>query len=118
MGMGPFTTVVASAARTATGQSAVIVTPQTASVLALKLAVTAHSGTTPTLDVTVEWTEDGGTTWIKADPADAFSQRTTTDKTEIKTFIRKAAGYRLVWTITGTTPSFTFSVGAARAQRF
>lgn len=116
--MGPFRTIVASAARTATGQSTVQVDPQTASVIALKVALTAHSGTTPTLDLTVEWTDDGGSTFYSADPADAFTQLTTTDKSIVKTFVRKAPGYRIKWTIAGTTPSYTFSVGAARAQRF
>ena len=117
MAMGPFTTILASAARTTTSQTAVQSTPQTASVLAVKLAVTAHSGTTPTLDVTLEWSDDS-TTFYAADPSDAFTQVTTTDATKVKTFARKAPYYRVKWTIAGTTPSYTFAVGVARSARF
>ncbi|MGH2692326.1 MAG: hypothetical protein ACRDHM_07450 [Actinomycetota bacterium] len=100
-------TVVASAARTATGQSAAIDTQQ-AEELDLLVDVTAVSGTTPTLDLSVEWS-DNGTDWFAAEPADTLTQITATKKTT-KTFDVKAANYRIVWMVGGTTPSFTFSV--------
>jgi hypothetical protein len=113
--MGAFTpqTVVASAARTTTGQSSAVtpggVAPSGPSdTVALAVDVTAASGTTPSMTVSVEWSFDG-TAFFVSDVADAFVAITTTKKT-VKLFDVKAPMYRVVWTITGTTPSFTFSV--------
>lgn len=105
--------VVASAARTVTGTSAAISAAalgnEAGAKLNLVVNVTAVSGTTPTLDVTVEWSHDGGTTWATADPADSFTQ-VTTAVAKVKQFTVKTPTYRLRWTIAGTTPSFTFTV--------
>lgn len=108
--------VVSSAARTTTGQSSAITLQSASSKLNVQLDVTAQSGTTPTLDVTVEWSPDGGTTWAKGDGPDAFTQITTTIGTKIKQFLIKAPVYRIVWTIAGTTPSYTFSVSEYLTQ--
>lgn len=101
--------VVASAARTTTGTSAAINLASFASRLNLFANVTAASGTTPTLDLTVEWSHDGGTTWFTGDPADAFTQITAA-AARVKQMTLKAPTYRMRWTIAGTTPSFTFAV--------
>lgn len=98
--------VSASSAKTATGQSAAVRTPQGALRLAVKLEVSAVSGTTPNLTPTVEWSSDG-TNFAKGDPADAMTALTATGNV-VKDFAVKAEFFRLVWTITGTTPSFTF----------
>lgn len=58
--------------------------------------------------LTLEWSSDGGTTWAQADPADSMTALTSTGA-KVKSFTQKAAMYRLSWTITGTTPSVTFS---------
>lgn len=96
---------VASAARTTTGTGAAFNVAEADSFEAT-LTVTAASGTTPTLDVSLETSIDGGETW---DTVGAFGQL-------------KAAGSdghvfgplgnlaRWKWTIGGGTPSFTFSV--------
>lgn len=98
--------VVPSAARTATGQgNGFAVTRRT---LTLAVDITAASGTSPTLQVGVDWSADG-TTWIAADPADQFTSRSSAFLS-LKEFPRKAAYARVKWTIGGTTPSFTFSV--------
>lgn len=77
--------------------------------LSLVVDVTAVSGTTPNLALTLEWSLDG-TTWATTDPTpDGFTAITATG-TKIKRFPVLANFYRIVWTITGTTPSFTFSV--------
>jgi hypothetical protein len=99
--------VVASAARTATGTSA-SQTPDIAEDLNLLVSVTAVAGVTPTLDLTVEWSDDG-TVWAVAQPADSFTQIVAT-LAVVKAFAIKASGYRVKWTIGGTTPSFTFSI--------
>lgn len=101
--------VVPSAARTTTGTSAAIDVGDFARALSLLANVTAASGTTPTLDLSVEWSHDGGTTWAAGDPADAFTQSTAASA-KIRQVALKAPTYRLRWTIAGTTPSFTFAV--------
>lgn len=110
------TVVLASAARTVTGQSSGV--PQNTSQwsgssskygsISLMADVTAASGTTPTLDIAVEWSHDNST-WFASDPADTMTQITTTGKA-VKNFTVKGQYFRLNYTIGGTTPSFTFSV--------
>src|SRR5260370_15699317 len=68
----PFT----SAARTATATSASINVGDSDTLVGY-LAVTANSGTTPTLDVKFQDSPDGGTTWF--DIAPSFTQVTTTN---------------------------------------
>lgn len=102
----PAATVIASAARTTSGQSAA---QQAGNARSLSVGVNASavSGTTPTLDVRVEWSHDG-TIWFAGDPADSISQMTAVGG-KVKTFTVKAPAYRIAYTIGGTTPSFTFS---------
>lgn len=110
--------VVASAARTTTGNSGSVDTPRVlsqgqltpADALVLQVDVTAASGTSPTMDLTVEWSFDG-TTFAKGDPADSMTQVTGVANGKLaKSFTVKGLYYRIVWTIAGTSPSFTFSV--------
>ena len=98
--------VVTSAARTTTGTSQAIGCDS--AVLSVLLDVTAVSGTTPSMTVSVEWSTDGGTTFCVAETADAFTALTGTAQV-CKQFRAKSNYYRLRWTISGTTPSFTFS---------
>lgn len=102
-------TVLASAARTVTGQSGAFAVGdgETVSVL---VDVTAVSGTSPSLTVNVEWSNDGAN-WFVADPADAFTAVTAADK-KAKSFSVKGLMARLNYTISGTTPSFTFAAHA------
>ncbi len=105
---------VASAARTVSGNSgniglASLARPRNQDRMMLVLDVTAHAGTTPTLDVAVEWSMDG-TTFAPAQPADDFTQITETDGAHSQSFTIKGTSYRIVWVITGTSPSYTFSV--------
>lgn len=106
--LGVVRDVVTSAARTTTGQSSAIECDRGERACVV-LDVTAQSGTTPTLDVSVEWSADG-TTWAVGDPADAFTQIAAATGTKAKSFTVKAPFYRLKWTIAGTTPSYTFSI--------
>lgn len=110
----PSSTVVTSAARTTSGNSSSIGMPERTSVN-LAVNVTAASGSTPNLALTVEWSNDG-TTWYKADPADAFTAITAVG-TAVKNLAVKGAFARLVWAITGTTPSFTFAADLQYADR-
>jgi hypothetical protein len=96
----------ASSARTASGNGTTLAVP--VGDVSFALDVTVVSGTTPTLDVKVQWSHDAGTTWFDADTPDTFAQITAAKKT-IKLFAAKAPHARIVWTIAGTTPSFTFA---------
>lgn len=101
--------VVLSGSKTATGNSGAFNAPK-GLYLNLLLEVTAQSGTTPTLDVTVEWSMDG-TNFGQGQPSDAFTQVTTTVPTRVvKQFNTKAPYFRVVYTIGGTTPNYTFQV--------
>ena len=109
---GAFDTPVASAARTATGQSAAfsVYGPVTGMVAAIR--VTAATGTTPTLDIDLEDSLDGGTTWHKVkdiNTADITTTGTTVARLDLVTTPCTEL-LRLKWTIGGTSPSFTFSV--------
>lgn len=107
MGLGEPTLIVTSAARTTTGNTGSLTPGWTGESLALLLDITAVSGT-PNLVLSVEWSNDA-TNWAVPEVADAFAAVTTAVK-RVKVFERKAAFYRVVWTITGGTPSLTFSV--------
>lgn len=113
-GSGLSKTLVASAARTATGTGTQVCGFGRYEKFTMQLAVTAASGTTPTLDVTVQHSIDGGTTWFTLA---TFTQKTAAGselKTESEVEAATAEVYgdciRAIWTIGGTTPSFTFSV--------
>jgi hypothetical protein len=106
--------IVTSGARTTSGNSGPIGMPERTSVN-LAVNVTAVSGTTPNMALTVEWSNDA-TTWYKGDPADAFTALTATGAV-VKNLTAKGAYARLVWTLTGTTPSFTFTSDMHWADR-
>lgn len=110
----PSSNVVASAARTTSGNSSAIGMPERTSVN-LAVTVSAVSGTTPNMALTVEWSNDG-TNWFKSDPADTFTALTATGNV-VKNLVVKGAYARLVWALTGTTPSFTFAADMHHADR-
>lgn len=99
-------TVVASAARTTTGSTAAISGYGGADTLRVQLNVTAASGTTPSLTVLVEDTLDG-TNW---NTIGTFAAKTAAGREVINVTVPFADRLRVSWTITGTTPSFTFDV--------
>lgn len=102
--------VLASEARTTSGNSgSLAVREATDTTLHLLVSVTAVAGVTPTLDVSVEWSMDGGTTFAASDPVDSFASITRAINVT-ETYTIKAPHYRVVFAIGGTTPSFTFSV--------
>jgi hypothetical protein len=74
------------------------------------LYCSAASGTTPTLDVTVETYDLYSQLWF---PVASFTQLITTGSELIR--VAYGLGYNLSvkWVIGGTTPSFTFQVNAA-----
>jgi len=103
-------TVVPSAARTTTGNSGPLQVFDGGATLALWVNVTATGGT-PNMVLTVQWSQDGGATFADPDTGNPFTAITTT-KVVGKSFPVLAPVYRIVWTITGTTPSFTFLINS------
>lgn len=96
----------ASAARTATGNgSAVHVTGDKA---VMFLDCSAASGTSPTLDVKLQGKDPISGNWF--DTGDSFAQLTTTGSERVEIAALPDADIRCVYTIGGTSPSFTFSV--------
>lgn len=105
--VGSTDVVVASAARTVSGNSGIIGRSYGPSVtLRCQLEVTAASGTTPTLDVVIEDTLDG----TNFNTVGTFAQKTATSREVINITSPFADRLRVRWTIGGTTPSFTFNV--------
>lgn len=102
---------VASAARTTSGNSGPLIIVDKGSQVSLLADVTAVSGTTPSMTLSVEWSHDG-TTFAAADPVDTHGAAITATAQRAKVYTVKGPYYRVVWAITGTTPSFTFSVRA------
>lgn len=102
-------TPVASAARTATGQSPTLSGYGAADRLLLQINVTAVSGTTPTLTLTLEDTLDN-VNWRPAVVSSASITATGTYWVPLQAGVNFADRIRFKWTIGGTTPSFTFSV--------
>lgn len=75
------------------------------SAISVVLAATAVTGTTPSLATAVQWSADG-TNFYAANPADTFTALTAAGGAA-QQFTVKAPFYRLAFTATGTTPSFT-----------
>lgn len=78
----------------------------------LQLVTSAFGGTTPTLDLVVEWSNDGGATWSTITPADSNETITqfTGNTDALYRFVAKGAMMRLNATIGGTAgPTFTLA---------
>jgi hypothetical protein len=98
--------VIESSARTASGNTGNIQALGGESVRA-QLNVTAASGTSPTLNVLIEDTLDGG---INFNTIGTFAQKTAAGREVINIAVPFSETLRVSWTIAGTNPSFTFSV--------
>jgi hypothetical protein len=125
----------ASAARTTTAGGTAITGISLFTEVVFQVNVTAQSGTTPTLDLYIQTSYDGGLNWV--DIAAATQITTVTGITILShnpdggtaspSFIatdgtktggtNKVVGWgdrlRLKWKIGGTTPSYTFSASAS-----
>jgi hypothetical protein len=99
-------TIVASAARTASGDSGVLAGWGVPSTLRAQLNVTAAAGTGPTLDVVLEDTLDG----VNWNAIGTFAQKTGPGREVINVTTPFTDRLRARWTVGGTAPSFTFSV--------
>lgn len=100
-------TVQASTTKTATGTSTPVELDDKGT-LRLSLTSSAVSGTTPSMTVTMQTSLDAGVTdaWRSLG---AFTAQTAAG-TERKSFPGADRYVRASWVISGTTPSFTFSI--------
>jgi len=106
-GSGFTETVVASVARTTSGDSGPLTSGWAAvETLRAQINVTAAAGTTPTLNVVIEDSLDG-TNW---NTIGTFAQKTAVSREVINVTTPFAGRVRIRWTVGGTTPSFTFDV--------
>ncbi len=96
-----------SAARTASGSDSAQYVGGGHTVRAF-VDVTAASGTTPSMTLTLETSNDGSTGW---QTVASFAAKTAVSS-ERKVFIGLDKFVRWTWAITGTTPSLTFSCSA------
>jgi hypothetical protein len=103
---GVVDTIVASAARTSSGDSGVLAGWGVPTSLRVQLNVTAVAGTGPTLDVVIEDTLDG-TNW---NVIGTFAQKTAVGREVINVTSPFSDRLRARWTMGGTAPSFTFDV--------
>ena len=107
-----------TAARTATGQTSGIDLKDYDGDVVFLLDSAAGTGTSPTLDVTIEDSADNSSFAAITDAA--FTQVTTTASAQ-KLVVNKDSARRYVrvkYTIGGTTPSFTFSVNAVGVTKY
>lgn len=107
-------TLQASTTKTATFKSAGVEVGDQA-VARCVLVVSAHAGTTPTLDVKIQTSFDDVDANYVDVPNGAFAQVTTTDGTTRKIATGLDRFVRCVATIAGTTPSYTYAVTAETA---
>ena len=108
-----------TAARTATGNGTGIDVQTMDGDLFLVLDSAAGTGTSPTLDIKVQSSDTSGGTYSDITGATftqvtgtASQQAITISKDEAKRYIR------VVYTISGTSPSFTFSVNAVGVKKY
>ena len=106
LGLPTLVADVASAALTATTTTAAI-TPTFGVSYQVNIPVTAVSGTTPTLDVSIEESDDNGTNWYKVFD---FPRITATGIYRSPAIPLVGNRIRYVQTVGGTTPSFTRAV--------
>jgi hypothetical protein len=101
-------TIVPSAARTATGNSGPLVMGYSPTIN-LEVNVSAVSGTSPSMALSVQWSNDGVNFGNVDGTPDTFAAITAAG-TVVKQLSAKGLYMQITWTITGTSPSFTFNV--------
>lgn len=118
-------TAEASSAKTATGNSAAAIINASATGVMLFLNASVVSGTTPSLTVKVQVQDPVSAGWVDL-PGASYPAVVAVTATPLLLIIDLSVvavanvsvnmpiprTWRLAWTISGTTPSFTFSVGA------
>jgi hypothetical protein len=103
---------VASAALTTTTTTATL-TPTFGASYSVTIPVTVVSGTTPTLDVQIQESDDTGTNWVAIYD---FPRITTTGFFRSPVFPFTGNRIRYVQTVSGTTPSFTRAINRLQSS--
>lgn len=103
---------VASAALTTTTTTATI-TPASGGAYEVNIPVTVVTGTNPTLDVTIEESDDTGINWY---PVYSFPRITATGIYRSPKITLTGNRLRYVQTVSGTTPSFTRAINRLQHQ--
>ncbi len=98
--------IIESLSRTTSGTSGNIQAAGGESLRA-QLNVTAASGTSPTLNVLIEDSVDGG---INYNTIGTFAQKTAAGREVINITTPFSDTLRVSWIIAGTNPSFTFGI--------
>lgn len=107
---GSDVTVLASGALTTTGQSAAIDVGG-AGTLRAQVQVSAVSGTTPSVTVTIQTSHDAGSTDAWRTAGAAYSALTSVSNSPYQCFVVDRY-VRVAYTVSGTTPSLTTTVVA------
>jgi hypothetical protein len=89
--------------RSTSGSSSALQQPRGTHV---KLDVSARSGSTPSLTVTIEESPNGSTSWRTVATFPAF----TNVGSAVRRYERSEPYIRASWAISGSTPSFTFGL--------
>lgn len=107
----PVLTVANLAVLTTSGNSPGVVVQPVGNVggaVSCHVAVTAVSGSSPTLVVSLQWSPNNST-WINANTDETFATITTATAA-LLTVPSRAAYVRAAWTVAGSTPSFTTAI--------
>ena len=110
---------VATAAVTSTATSAAIDLKEYDGDVSLILSCAAGTGSSPTLDVKVQDSDARGGTYGDLSGA-AFTQVTDSASVQVITFVKDEAKryIKIVQTVGGSTPSFTFSINAVALKKY
>lgn len=108
-------TIQAAAAQTASNNSSSYTGATTMREANITLNCTAASGTTPTLNVSIQASDDSGTTWYplyypNTTTPVAFTQLTAAGTQMLSIAGNLSTAIRAVSVIAGTTPSFTYAI--------
>ena len=113
LGFPGIITDVTSAALTTTTTSATF-TPTYGCSYMISIPVTAVSGTSPTLDITIQESEDSGTNWFNVYD---FPRITATGSYRSPVIPLTGNRVRYVQTVSGTTPSFTRAINRLQSSQ-
>ena len=110
---------VATAAVTSTATSAAIDLKEYDGDVSLILTSAAGTGSSPTLDVKVQDSDESGGTYGDLSGA-AFTQVTDSASMQVITFSKDEAKryIKIVQTVGGSTPSFTFNINALALKKY
>lgn len=110
---------VANAAVTSTATSAAIDLKEYDGDVSLILTSAAGTGSSPTLDVKVQDSDESGGTYGDLTGA-AFTQVTDSASMQVITFSKDEAKryIKIVQTVGGSTPSFTFSINGLALKKY